>query len=87
MSAVYNSAESEEIQRGPCTQGTREDELVKLLAWARDKIPKTEDIYWINGMAGTGKTTIAYSLCAELEKSARLGASFFALGYFPSAVT
>jgi hypothetical protein len=31
----------------------------------------------MNGMAGTGKTTIAYSVCAELQKSSRLGASFF----------
>lgn len=31
----------------------------------------------MNGMAGTGKTTIAYSICAELERNRRLGASFF----------
>ncbi|KAG8686224.1 hypothetical protein FRC11_009323, partial [Ceratobasidium sp. 423] len=32
---------------------------------------------WMNGMAGTGKTTIAYSLCQELDSSFRLAASFF----------
>ncbi|KDN38810.1 hypothetical protein RSAG8_09216, partial [Rhizoctonia solani AG-8 WAC10335] len=39
----------------------------------------TGNIYWMSGMAGTGKTTIAYSLCERLdEKSNRmLGASFF----------
>ncbi|CCO33247.1 Vegetative incompatibility protein HET-E-1 [Rhizoctonia solani AG-1 IB] len=31
----------------------------------------------MNGMAGTGKTTIAYTVCTELEKSNQLGASFF----------
>ncbi|KAF8748172.1 WD40 repeat-like protein [Rhizoctonia solani] len=32
---------------------------------------------WMNGMAGTGKTTIAYTVCSKLDKSNRLGASFF----------
>lgn len=34
-------------------------------------------------MAGTGKTTIAFSLCAELENSAELGASFFCSRLIP----
>ncbi|KAL5633796.1 hypothetical protein ACGC1H_005852 [Rhizoctonia solani] len=37
------------------------------------------NIYWMSGMAGTGKTTIAYSLCERLDRgpNRRLGASFF----------
>lgn len=31
----------------------------------------------MNGMAGTGKTTIAYSFCEQLEDENQLGASFF----------
>lgn len=31
----------------------------------------------MSGMAGTGKTTLAYSLCEWLEKNNQLGASFF----------
>jgi len=31
----------------------------------------------MNGMAGTGKTTIAYSLCEQLKDKGLLGASFF----------
>jgi WD40 repeat protein len=34
-------------------------------------------IYWLNGMAGTGKTTIAYSLCERLKSCGALGASYF----------
>ncbi|KAH7339330.1 hypothetical protein B0J17DRAFT_627457 [Rhizoctonia solani] len=34
-------------------------------------------VYWMNGMAGTGKTTIAYSLCQGLEIGYKLAASFF----------
>jgi hypothetical protein len=43
--------------------------------WARDD--RTSNIYWLCGMAGTGKTTIAYSLCERLKKEGRLGASYF----------
>ncbi|KAL5639844.1 hypothetical protein ACGC1H_006425 [Rhizoctonia solani] len=37
------------------------------------------NIFWMSGMAGTGKTTIAYSLCRRLDSGSRrmLGASFF----------
>ncbi|KAG8703697.1 hypothetical protein FRC11_010517, partial [Ceratobasidium sp. 423] len=34
-------------------------------------------VFWMNGMAGTGKTTITYSLCEWLENNSQLGASFF----------
>jgi hypothetical protein len=44
--------------------------------WAEDT--SDQRIYWMNGMAGTGKTTIAYSLCQELQQKKMLGASFFA---------
>jgi len=34
-------------------------------------------IFWINGSAGTGKTTIAYTVAETCRKSGILGASFF----------
>lgn len=34
-------------------------------------------IYWLNGMAGTGKTTISLTIAKEYDKKKRLGASFF----------
>ena len=34
-------------------------------------------IYWLSGMAGTGKTTIAYSFSESLEKNHMLGTTFF----------
>lgn len=51
------------------------DLLKKIKGWAEDRNSKR--IYWLNGMAGTGKTTIAYSLCNQLESSLTLAASFF----------
>ena len=43
--------------------------------WALDDLDTR--IFWLNGMAGTGKTTIAYSFCELLDRSKMLGASFF----------
>jgi hypothetical protein len=61
--------------RRACTEGTRQAILSELLLWARD--PENKRIFWLNGMAGTGKTTIAYSFCEVLKKLGMLGASFF----------
>jgi hypothetical protein len=63
------------VQRHACTKGTREAILAKLMAWATEVTsPK---IYWLTGMAGTGKTTIAYTFSEILDKNQMLGATFF----------
>jgi NACHT domain len=49
--------------------------LKKLMAWATD--PTDTKIYWLSGMAGTGKTAIAYSFSEILESNCMLGATFF----------
>jgi hypothetical protein len=61
--------------RRNCTVGTREKILNDLMEWARD--PKAPNIYWLCGMAGTGKTTIARTFCERLKDEHLLGASFF----------
>ncbi|CCO35583.1 hypothetical protein BN14_09701 [Rhizoctonia solani AG-1 IB] len=75
MSAVFNSAEAIDVQRRSCAEGTRRAQIDLLLEWANT--PDAGKTCWMNGMAGTGKTTIAYTVCAELKKACRLGASFF----------
>ncbi|CAE6454834.1 unnamed protein product [Rhizoctonia solani] len=74
-SAMYNSAEASDVKRGPCTPQTRLHELEKLCGWGYGT--QSHNVYWLNGMAGTGKTTLVYSLCAELDQNHQLGASFF----------
>ncbi|KAF8751465.1 NACHT domain [Rhizoctonia solani] len=75
MPAIYNSAESQDLKRGGCAPGTRQVQIELLLQWAhRPEIGRT---CWMNGMAGTGKTTIAYSICERLDATCELGASFF----------
>ncbi|KAG8708644.1 hypothetical protein FRC09_001119 [Ceratobasidium sp. 395] len=79
--AKYNSAESYSLRNG-CTKDTRLEVLEDLYEWARDD--KSQKIYWLNGMAGTGKTTIAYSLCERLKDSESLAASFFCSRQLPA---
>ncbi|KAF8905197.1 hypothetical protein CPB84DRAFT_1845005 [Gymnopilus junonius] len=61
--------------RKPCTDKTREQILDELMTWATDD--SSTQVYWLSGMAGTGKTTIAYSLCELLRNSGLLCTSFF----------
>ena len=62
-------------QRHACTEGTREEILAKLMTWAT-QVTSTK-VYWLTRMAGTGKTTIAYTFSEILDKNQMLGATFF----------
>ncbi|KAF4615147.1 hypothetical protein D9613_003435 [Agrocybe pediades] len=73
--ARYNSAYSTAVKRGGCTASTREQILEDLRAWAND--PTSAKVFWMNGMAGTGKTTILYTFCQWLEAHQQLGGNFF----------
>src|SRR5271154_6764887 len=68
--AAYDSGD----RRG-CLQGTRVKLLEGVLAWAADD--SSERIYWLSGMAGTGKTAIAYTLSRLLASNKSLAATFF----------
>ncbi|MCJ1349615.1 hypothetical protein MMC31_007856, partial [Peltigera leucophlebia] len=45
------------------------------MAWSKN--PQQKCIFWLNGMAGTGKSTIARTVARKLDEESRLGASFF----------
>jgi hypothetical protein len=60
-----------------CLEHTREDVLGKLHEWINQH-STCLSIFWLAGMAGTGKTTIAKTLCDQLTQSGKLSASFFA---------
>ena len=61
--------------RNACTEDTRKAILDTLQQWASDNA--TTRVYWLNGMAGTGKTTIAYSFSEILNDNESLGGTFF----------
>ncbi|KAG8830758.1 hypothetical protein FRC18_007636 [Serendipita sp. 400] len=72
---IINSAAYSSTNIKGCTADTCETVLKELMDWGRD--PTREKVCWLTGMAGTGKTTIAYTLCERLEREGILGASFF----------
>jgi len=72
--AAFNTADK---QHDPlCLQDTRVDVLNQIRAWA-DGVDDERCIFWLNGMAGTGKSTIARTIAQEYYNRKRLGASFF----------
>ncbi|CAE6427211.1 unnamed protein product, partial [Rhizoctonia solani] len=73
--ASYDSALPANIVRQKCTDNTRTEILTGTNIWLNE--PKTAKIYWMSGMAGTGKTTIAYSLASAFAHRKQLGASYF----------
>ncbi|KAF4612686.1 hypothetical protein D9613_011778 [Agrocybe pediades] len=80
--ARYNSAYSTTVKRRGCTASTREQILQELRTWADN--PTSAKVFWLNGMAGTGKTTILYTFCQWLEDHSRLGGNFFCSRYSAS---
>ena len=56
-------------------EGKRTDIIRGIVAWASNDT--SLKIYWLNGMAGTGKSSIAHTLCERLCKEKMLGGSFF----------
>ncbi|KII87311.1 hypothetical protein PLICRDRAFT_664131, partial [Plicaturopsis crispa FD-325 SS-3] len=61
--------------RDGCLDKTREDILKKITKWAMES--HGPQIFWLNGMAGVGKTTIAQTVAEILQVEGKLGASFF----------
>jgi hypothetical protein len=58
-----------------CHEGTRVALLDEIMAWtaAHD----ARHVFWLNGLAGTGKSTIARTIARRCADEKRLGASFF----------
>ncbi|KEP49066.1 putative vegetative incompatibility protein HET-E-1 [Rhizoctonia solani 123E] len=75
LRAGYNSTLAKEINRRMCTKNTRIAVLHALDSWSKNQ--SAANVYWMSGMAGTGKTTIAATLSDALFNQKQLGASFF----------
>ena len=68
-------AEFRHGNRNGCLKGTRGAILDKIELWTYDFSQPT--VYWLNGLAGTGKTTIAQTIAERMFADGRLGASLF----------
>ena len=61
--------------RQGCMKGTRTEALSQLESWLNDEQDKC--VFWLNGLAGTGKSTIAQTFAEVSFADGKLGASFF----------
>ncbi|KAF9646736.1 hypothetical protein BDM02DRAFT_2976165 [Thelephora ganbajun] len=72
------SAKAAEYRHGDrrgCLKGTRGPILGEIELWVTD--PHKPPVYWLNGLAGTGKSTIAQTIAERIFADGQLGASFF----------
>jgi len=58
-----------------CLPETRVDLLQQIMTWSED--PNGACIFWLNGIAGTGKSTISRTVARACADQKRLGACFF----------
>ncbi|THU94407.1 hypothetical protein K435DRAFT_839878 [Dendrothele bispora CBS 962.96] len=69
--------------REGCTPGTRKTILKDIEEWTDGTSAVNTLGYWICGMAGTGKSTIAKSVCDTMKSRKMLAATFFCSRQFP----
>ncbi|KAF5311029.1 hypothetical protein D9619_008102 [Psilocybe cf. subviscida] len=68
--AIYNAdlGDGVALRREACTEGTRVEIREKIVAWANDTSWDCPPVFWLTGDAGSGKTTIAYSIAEHFDK-------------------
>jgi len=62
-----------------CMEGTRESLLGQVITWAANKSDQKDknNIHWIYGVPGIGKTSLAHSICERLHDEKHLAGAFF----------
>ena len=61
--------------RRGCLRGTRKDVLWEIERWLTGE--QEQHVFWLSGLAGTGKSTIAQTVAETAFADGKLGASFF----------
>jgi len=76
ISAAFECLDLQKIS--PCLEGTRVDVLDQLDRWIGDAdTSDSAPVFWINGSAGTGKTTLAYTFAVRCKHREIPVTSFF----------
>jgi type II secretory pathway predicted ATPase ExeA len=60
-----------------CAPGSRDDLLAQIHNWVADTDPARPQIFWLAGIGGTGKSTVAQTVCIRESELKNLGATFF----------
>ncbi|KAF9503094.1 hypothetical protein BS47DRAFT_1402757 [Hydnum rufescens UP504] len=74
-SAAYDSGR--EDAPSSCLEGTRVSILTEIMSWFESVESGTPPVYWLVGLAGIGKSTIAKTAAERANKNRMLGGSFF----------
>lgn len=56
------------LKREECTPRTRVMILEDIAKWANDRSSGSPCVFWLTGQAGSGKTTIVYTIAKQFEK-------------------
>ena len=81
--------EGQSIKREVCTDGTRVKILREITRWANEPSLGSPRVFWLTGQAGSGKTTIAYTIAKRFEEGGNaeqhtvLGGNFLCSRQFP----
>ncbi|KAL9596441.1 MAG: hypothetical protein Q9219_005791 [cf. Caloplaca sp. 3 TL-2023] len=77
--ALFNSYENDQRHQ-TCLEGTRVDILRDIQNWSADR--SSQRIFWLKGLAGMGKSTIATTVASQFRaKSVPLATYFFKRGH------
>jgi pantothenate kinase-related protein Tda10 len=71
------SVQVEHNSANACLPGTRTHIIDEVINWAKCTDVDNPCIFWLQGMAGQGKSSIATSVACHLEDENLLGTSFF----------
>ncbi|KAF9518437.1 hypothetical protein BS47DRAFT_299858 [Hydnum rufescens UP504] len=73
--AAYDSGR--EDAPSSCLEGTRVSILAEITSWLENQESRTPPVYWLIGLAGIGKSTIAKTVAERADGDRVLGGSFF----------
>jgi hypothetical protein len=63
--------------RAECLAGTRTDIIQFITDWALGPASETQNVLWLHGVAGAGKSTLSTTIANRFRETGRLGAFLF----------
>ena len=75
ISASYDAYSLNATTR--CFEGTRQQLISDIKSWLGGRQDEGSSVFWLNGIAGIGKSTVARTVSAFADEQRILGASFF----------
>jgi hypothetical protein len=60
-----------------CLEGTRKQLIADIFTWFNNPDPSGEHVFWLNGLAGTGKSAVARTIADRAQEEGYLAATFF----------